>query len=106
MEFIRVNLFAVPVKTLLPCLCLSPSPRASLPSKKAPGCDEVNAKILKDNSPLIAPIITGLILNSPIILLISVALGVFAIPTAISETGLEAGTHLVTLRHSELFHAL
>ena len=45
-------------------------------------------------------------MNSAIILLISTALGVFAIPTAVSETGLEAGTYLVTLRHSKLFHAL
>ena len=33
----------------------------SLPSNKAPGCDKVNAKILKDSSPVIAPIITSLI---------------------------------------------
>ena len=46
------------------------------------------------------------IMNSAIILLISTALGVFAIPTAVSETGLEAVTYLVTLRHSKLFHAL
>ena len=45
-------------------------------------------------------------MNSAIILLISTALGVFAIPTAILATDLEAGTHLVTLRHSEIFHAL
>ena len=36
----------------------------SLPSNKAPGCDKVNAKILKDSSPVIAPIITSLIYNS------------------------------------------
>ena len=36
----------------------------SLPSNKAPGCDKVNAKILKDSSPVIAPIITSLIKNS------------------------------------------
>ena len=36
----------------------------SLPSNKAPGCDKVNAKILKDSSPVIAPIITSLINNS------------------------------------------
>ena len=46
------------------------------------------------------------IMNSAIILLIWTALGVFAIPTAISATGLKAGAHLITLRHSELFHAL
>ena len=46
------------------------------------------------------------IMNSAIILLIWTALGVFAIPTAISATGLKAGTYLITLRHSELFHAL
>ena len=32
----------------------------SLPSNKAPGCDKVHAKILKDSSPVIAPIITSL----------------------------------------------
>ena len=32
--------------------------------KKAPGYDKVNAKILKDSSPVIAPIITSLINNS------------------------------------------
>ena len=31
----------------------------SLPSNKAPGCDKVNAKILKDSSPVIAPIIAA-----------------------------------------------
>ena len=36
----------------------------SLPSNIAPGCDKVNAKILKDSSPVIAPIITSLINNS------------------------------------------
>ena len=36
----------------------------SLPSNKAPGCDKVNAKILKDSSPIIAPIISSLINNS------------------------------------------
>ena len=36
----------------------------SLPSNKAPCCDKVNAKILKDSSPVIAPIITSLINNS------------------------------------------
>ena len=36
----------------------------SLPSNKAPGCDKVNAKILKGCSPVIAPIITSLINNS------------------------------------------
>ena len=36
----------------------------SLPSNKAPGCDKVNAKILKDSSPVIAPIVTSLINNS------------------------------------------
>ena len=36
----------------------------SLPSNKAPGCDKVNSKILKDSSPVIAPIITSLINNS------------------------------------------
>ena len=36
----------------------------SVPSNKAPGCDKVNAKILKDSSPVIAPIITSLIINS------------------------------------------
>ena len=46
------------------------------------------------------------IMNSAIILLIWTALGVFAIPTAISATGLKAGTYLITLRHSKLFHAL
>ena len=46
------------------------------------------------------------IMNSAIILLIWTALGVFAIPTAISATGLKAGAHLISLRHSELFHAL
>ena len=35
----------------------------SLPSNKAPGCDKVNAKILKASSPVIAPIITSLINN-------------------------------------------
>ena len=36
----------------------------SLPSNKAPGCDKVNAKILKDSSPVIAPILTSLINDS------------------------------------------
>ena len=36
----------------------------SLPSNKASCCDKVNAKILKDSSPVIAPIITSLINNS------------------------------------------
>ncbi|PFX24919.1 putative RNA-directed DNA polymerase from transposon BS [Stylophora pistillata] len=36
----------------------------SIPSNKAPGCDKVNAKILKDSSPVIAPIITSLINDS------------------------------------------
>ena len=36
----------------------------SLPSNKAPGCDKVNIKVLKDSSPVIAPIITSLISNS------------------------------------------
>ena len=36
----------------------------SLPSNKAPGCDKVNVKILKDSSPVIAPIITSLINNA------------------------------------------
>ena len=36
----------------------------SLPSNKAPGCDKVNAKILKDGSPVIAPILTSLINDS------------------------------------------
>ena len=36
----------------------------SLPSNKAPCCDKVNAKILKNSSPVIAPIITSLIINS------------------------------------------
>ena len=36
----------------------------SLPSNKAPCCDKVNAKILKDSSPVIAPIITSLINDS------------------------------------------
>ena len=36
----------------------------SLPSNKAPSCDEVNAKILKNSSPLIAHIISSLINNS------------------------------------------
>ena len=36
----------------------------SLPSNKAPCCDKVNAKSLKDSSPVIAPIITSLINNS------------------------------------------
>ena len=36
----------------------------SLPSNKVPGCDKVNVKILKDSSPVIAPIITSLIYNS------------------------------------------
>ena len=35
----------------------------SLPSNKAPGCDKVNNKVLKDSSPVIAPIITSLISN-------------------------------------------
>ena len=35
-----------------------------LPSNKAPGCDKVNAKILKDSSPVIAPMITSLMNNS------------------------------------------
>ena len=32
-------------------------------TSKTPGCDKVNAKILKDSSPVIAPIITSLISN-------------------------------------------
>lgn len=36
----------------------------SLPSNKAPGCDKVNAKTLKDSLPVIAPVITSLINNS------------------------------------------
>ena len=36
----------------------------SLPSNKAPGCDKVNVKILKDSSPVIAPMTTSLINNS------------------------------------------
>ena len=36
----------------------------SISSNKAPGCDKVNAKILKDSSPVIAPIVTSLINNS------------------------------------------
>ena len=36
----------------------------SLPSNKAPGCDKVNAKILKDSLPVIAPIITSIMNNS------------------------------------------
>ena len=36
----------------------------SLPSNKAPGCDKVNATILKDSSPVIAPILTSLINDS------------------------------------------
>ena len=36
----------------------------SLSSNKTPGYDKVNAKILKDSSPVIAPIITSLINNS------------------------------------------
>ena len=35
-----------------------------LPSNKAPGCEKVTAKILKDSSPVIVPIITSLINNS------------------------------------------
>ena len=36
----------------------------SLPSNKAPSCNKVNAKILKDSSPVIAPILTSLINDS------------------------------------------
>ena len=36
----------------------------SLPSNKAPGCDKVNARILKDSLAVITPIITSLINNS------------------------------------------
>ena len=36
----------------------------NLPSNKAPGCDKVNAKILKDSLPVIVPIVTGLVNNS------------------------------------------
>ena len=36
----------------------------SLPSNKGPGCDKVNAKILKDSFLIIAPIISSLINNS------------------------------------------
>ena len=36
----------------------------SLPSNEAPSCDKVRAKILKDSSPVVAPIITSLINNS------------------------------------------
>ena len=36
----------------------------SLPSNKAPGCDKVNGKTLKDSLPVIAPVITCLINNS------------------------------------------
>ena len=36
----------------------------SLPFNKAPGCDKVNTKILKDSSPIIAPIVSCLINNS------------------------------------------
>ena len=36
----------------------------SLPSNKAPGCDKVNGKTLKDSLPVIAPVITSLINNS------------------------------------------
>ena len=36
----------------------------SLPSNKAPGCNKLNARILKDSSPVIAPIISNVINNS------------------------------------------
>ena len=36
----------------------------SLPSNKAPGCDKVRAKVLKDSSPVVAPITISLINNS------------------------------------------
>ena len=36
----------------------------NLHSNKAPGCDKANAKILKDSSSVIAPIITSLMNNS------------------------------------------
>ena len=70
-DLIRSNLIATPVQTILPYLHFNPLPQAmcirfvkSVPSNKAPGCDKVNAKILKDSSPVIAPIITSLINNS------------------------------------------
>ena len=36
----------------------------NLPSDNAPGCDKVNAKILKDSLSVIVPIVTSLINNS------------------------------------------
>ena len=36
----------------------------NLPSNKAPGCDKVNAKILKHSLPVIVPIVASLINNS------------------------------------------
>ena len=67
-----MNLFVTLVKMVLPCLCFNPSLRAmctekiitSLPSNKGPGCDKVNAKILKDSSLIIAPVISSLTNNS------------------------------------------
>ena len=60
-DLIRANLIATRVQTILHYLHFNPS----LPSNKAPGCDKFNnAKILKDSSPVIAPIITSLINNS------------------------------------------
>ena len=69
-ELMRANLIAGLVQTILRYLHFNPLPQAmhkivkSLPSNKAPGCDKVRAKILKDSSPVVAPIITSLTNNS------------------------------------------
>ena len=41
--------------------CPKNTPLFSFQANKAPGCDKVEVKILKDSSPVIAPIITNLI---------------------------------------------
>ena len=60
-DLIHANLIASPVQTILPYLHFKSLPQAMCITSKTPGCDKVNAKILKDSSPVIAPIITSLI---------------------------------------------
>ena len=70
-EFIRVNLSRSPSQNSTTLFMFQSITKGdvqriitSLPSNKAPSCDEVNAKILKNSSPLIAHIISSLINNS------------------------------------------
>lgn len=70
-EFIRVNLSRSPSQNSTTLFMFQSITKGdvqriitSLPSNKAPSCDEVNAEILKNSSPLIAHIISSLINNS------------------------------------------